>query len=79
MARKQPVITVDRAATRSRIGKLRRYVAKNLLADANFLCSHQADCRNSCRLGDVFREGTMSHTGDTSTSPSMASPFASSS
>ncbi|WP_055404851.1 MULTISPECIES: hypothetical protein [unclassified Mycobacterium] len=57
------MITADRAATRSRIAKLRRYVEKNLLTETDFVCSHQADCRHSCRPGDSFREGTMSHVG----------------
>jgi hypothetical protein len=59
----QPVITVDIAKTLSRIESLRLYVEKNLLAEGNFLCSHEVDCRRSIRAGDTFREGTMSHVG----------------
>jgi len=56
-------ITVDLKRSRQRIAQLRRYVARNLLHDDDFLCSYFRDCKRSRRPGDAFREGTMSHVG----------------
>lgn len=58
-----PVIEADLPATRRRIGRLRRYVSRELLDDGEFVCRHYGECRRSRRRGDAFREGTMSHVG----------------
>ena len=58
-----PVVEVDLRATRNRIRRLRRYVDSNLLHEDDFICTAQEQCRGSCRPGDAFREGTMSHVG----------------
>ena len=58
-----PVVVVDLSATRNRIRRLRRYVDSNLLNQDGFICAAQEECRSSCRPGDAFREGTMSHVG----------------
>jgi hypothetical protein len=56
-------ISVDTAATRRRIARLRRYVARTLLDGDEFLCPHFDACRGSIKPGHQFREGTMSHVG----------------
>lgn len=56
-------ITVDPAATRRRIGRLRNYVDKTLLSGDEFLCEHAGGCRASAKSNHQFREGVMSHVG----------------
>lgn len=62
-ASQTPSIEVDLGATRNRIARLRRYVEANLLSHDEFICTAVDECRSSCRAGDAFREGTMSHVG----------------
>ena len=57
------MIDVDLKATRSRLGKLRRYVDTHLLDQGEFICSMFDACGSSRHPGDDFREGTMSHVG----------------
>jgi hypothetical protein len=57
------VVDVDLRGTRNRLGRLRKYVEANLLNQGDFVCAAQEGCRSSCRPGDSFREGTMSHVG----------------
>src|SRR4051812_9461475 len=56
-------IEVDLRAARNRINRLRKYVTSTLLNQDGFICTAQERCRSSCRPGDGFREGTMSHVG----------------
>jgi hypothetical protein len=58
-----PVIRVDLPRTRNRINHLQRYVEDNLLNQHQFICSYHDSCADSCRPGDAFRTGTMSHVG----------------